>query len=160
VSVRGLHAGRTGAVFEGPASKWKSIKLEAPLAVQARARAGFFPLNKFAEVEPRFDRRREARERVNDREHPQLASGRKPILENRKPRSVDGRSNRHSGVRSHPATEARGGNAAGSEIHTTAETRSSALRTNPSRQCRRHGCIERSSSPATAAACSLPCILP
>src|SRR5207245_5890302 len=44
------------------------------------------------------------------------------------------------GARSHPATEARDGNAARSEIHTTAETRWSGLRTNPLTQCRRHGC--------------------
>ena len=74
-------------------------------------------------------------------------------------RSVDGQSNGRSGVRSHPATEARGGNAARSEIHTTAETRSSGLRTNPSRQCRRHDCAEKTSSPATVAAFSSPCIL-
>src|SRR2546423_10896973 len=61
---------------------------------------------------------------------------------NRKPQSVDARSNGRSGAPSHPATEARGGNAAGSEIHTTAETRSSALRTNPSMQCHRHDCVE------------------
>src|SRR5262245_64597333 len=54
----------------------------------------------------------------------------------RRLRSVDGQSNGRSGVRSHPATEARGGNAARSEIHTTAETRSSGLRTNTSTQCR------------------------
>src|SRR6266540_5594656 len=65
----------------------------------------------------------------------------------RRLRSVDGQSNGRSGVRSQPATEARGGNAARSEIHTTAETRSSGLRTNPSTQCRRHDCAERSSSP-------------
>jgi benzoylformate decarboxylase len=79
---------------------------------------------------------------------------------NRKPRSVDGRSNRHSGVRSHPAIEARGGNAAGSEIHTTIETISSGLRTNPSTQCRQHDCAERSASPVTVTAFSWPCILP
>ena len=62
-----------------------------------------------------------------------------------------------SGVRSHLATEARGGNAARSEIHTTAETRSSGLRTNPSTQCRRHDCAERSSSPARVAAFSWSC---
>jgi len=67
----------------------------------------------------------------------------------RRLRSVDGQSNGRSGVRSHPATQARGENAARSEIHTTAETRSSGLRTNPSTQCRRRGCAERSSSPAT-----------
>jgi hypothetical protein len=42
-------------------------------------------------------------------------------------------SNGRSDVRSRPATEARGGNAVRSQIHTTAETRSSGLRTNPSR---------------------------
>src|SRR6516164_5610526 len=78
----------------------------------------------------------------------------------RKPRSVDGQSNWRPGVRSHPATQARGGNAVGSEIHTTVETRRSELRTNPSTQCRRHDCVERSSSPATAAAFSWLCILP
>ncbi len=34
------------------------------------------------------------------------------------------------------------------------------LRTNPSMQCRRHDCAERSSSPATVVAFSWPCILP
>src|SRR5205807_8525187 len=90
-----------------------------------------------------------------DRERCTLASA-----ANRKPRSVDGRSNRHSGVRSHPAIEARGGNAAGSEIHTTVETILSGLRTNPSTQWRQHDCAERSASPVTVAAFSWPCILP
>src|SRR6516225_11734601 len=73
-------------------------------------------------------------------------------IANRKPQSVDARSNGRSGAPSHPATEVGGGNAARLEIHTTAETRSSELRTNPSTQCRRHGCAERSSSPAAVAA--------
>ncbi len=36
--------------------------------------------NRAAEVEPRFDRRRKAREGVNDRKHPQLAPGGKLIM--------------------------------------------------------------------------------
>jgi len=78
----------------------------------------------------------------------------------RRLRSVDGQSNGRSGVRSHPATEAGAGNAARSEIHTTAQTRSSGLRTNPSTRCRRRDCVERFSSPAPEAASSSPCILP
>src|SRR6266446_2661780 len=76
----------------------------------------------------------------------------------RRLRSVDGNP---MGARAcgHPATEAGGETAAGSEIHTTAETRLSGLRTNPSTQCRRHDCAEGASSPATVAAFS-PCILP
>jgi ABC transporter substrate binding protein len=85
-------------------------------------------------------------ERNPDRERYIAAS-----VASRRPRSVDGQSNGRSGVRSHPATEVRGENAARSEVHTTAETRSSGLRTNPSTQCRRHDCAERSSSPATVA---------
>jgi hypothetical protein len=65
----------------------------------------------------------------------------------------------HSDARSHPATESRGGNAARSEIHTTAETRSSGPRTYPSMRSRRHDLEEKSSSLATVTAFSSPCIL-
>src|SRR5262249_19469195 len=67
-------------------------------------------------------------------------------------RSADGQSNGRSDVRLRPATEARAGNAARSEIHTAAETRSSGLRTNPSTQCRKRDYAERTTSPATVAA--------
>ena len=60
-------------------------------------------------------------------------------------------------MRSHPATEAPDGNAAGSGGHTTAETRSSGPRTGPPMRWRRHDCEERFSNLATAAVFSSPC---
>src|SRR5262249_61829474 len=82
------------------------------------------------------------------------------LVARRRLRSVDAQTKGGSGVRSHTATEARGGNAARSEIHTTDETRSSELRTNPSTQCRQRDCEETSSILAMANAFSSPCILP